>query len=973
MIDFGIVKPGTTLYIPFASFAGSTGASATLTGLAVTDIEVYKDGGTTQRASDNGYTLLDTDGIDFDGITGIHGFSINLADNSTAGFYAAGSDYFVVVSSVTVDSQTVNFIAARFRIGYPSSMFDTTIATLSSQTSFTLTNGPAEDDAINGCQVVIHDVASAVQVGRAVVLDYTGSTKTVTLVAGTTFTVAAGDNISIMWAQPLQPATAGRTLVVDSAGLADANTVKVGPTGSGTAQTAGDIIGDTNDIQTRLPAALVSGRIDASVGAMAANVITAAAAAADFGAEIQALVTGGAYTISTDSNGRVRIVDGTAAGELDTAAGLVTLTATSIAAINVEVDTALSDIRLNQLLAADSDIDGAAPPTVGSVFHELMTKTAGSFTYDQTTDSLEAIRDRGDAAWITATGFSTHSASDVWAVATRRLTDATNISGPIADQVWEEALADHSGTVGSTAEALGAAGSAGDPWATALPGAYGAGSAGHTIGTYLTGNAFTRLGAPVGASISADIAGVQSDTNDIQTRLPAALVSGRIDASVGAMAANVITAAAAAADFGAELQALVTGGAYALNTDAGGNVRVVDGTGLNEINTSSGLVMAQLADGVSHGGTTASIALLRLNIDATDGADGVIIGASGGGRGLAVTGTTAAVFTGSANGIEVTGTTGYGIDLTGDTGGIRATSGAGTAALFSNSNTNPTFKIINASTGHGLHLESSSKLGSAYAAYVHGRSAGLFADATNGPGINSSLTGNITGNLSGSIGSVGADGITAASLATDAGTELATAVWALGTRTLTALDEDTTTLDLDATIRAAVGLAAADLDTQLAAASTKLDTIDNFLDTEIADIISRIGVPVTSLAGDIAALNDISAADVWAAGTRTLSSGTNIVLAKGVGLTGLNDLSAAQVNAEVVDGLSVDTYAEPTGVPSATVTLAEKVGRLYKVLMRGLEVTGSAKTFLDSAGADEWKKNASDDGTTYAETSAMAP
>lgn len=55
----------------------------------------------------------------------------------------------------------------------------------------------------------------------------------------------------------------------------------------GTTQTAGDIIGDTNDIQARLPAALVSGRIDASVGAMAANVMTAAAAAADLTTELQ--------------------------------------------------------------------------------------------------------------------------------------------------------------------------------------------------------------------------------------------------------------------------------------------------------------------------------------------------------------------------------------------------------------------------------------------------------------------------------------------------------------------------------------------------------------------------------------------------------------------------------------------------------------------------------------------------------------
>jgi hypothetical protein len=39
----------------------------------------------------------------------------------------------------------------------------------------------------------------------------------------------------------LAPATPGRTLVVDAAGLADANVVKLGPTGAGTAQTARDV------------------------------------------------------------------------------------------------------------------------------------------------------------------------------------------------------------------------------------------------------------------------------------------------------------------------------------------------------------------------------------------------------------------------------------------------------------------------------------------------------------------------------------------------------------------------------------------------------------------------------------------------------------------------------------------------------------------------------------------------------------
>lgn len=64
------------------------------------------------------------------------------------------------------------------------------------------------------------------------------------------------------------------------------------------------------------------------------------------------------------------------------------------AEVQSEVEDGLVAHRLDELLNADSDIDGVTPPTVGSVFHELMSKTAGSFTFDQTTDSNEAIRDK---------------------------------------------------------------------------------------------------------------------------------------------------------------------------------------------------------------------------------------------------------------------------------------------------------------------------------------------------------------------------------------------------------------------------------------------------------------------------------------------------------------------------------------------------------------------------------------------------
>jgi hypothetical protein len=198
MIPFGKVHPGSTLYVPFASFAAGTGANAVVSNFVVGDIKIYKNGGTTERASTTGFTLLDTDGIDFDGLVGANGFSIDLSSNATADFFTAGASYFVFVSTVTIDSQTITFLAATFSIGYEGALIDTTIASLSSQTSFTLSTGPAEDDALNGCRVIIHDIASAVQLGLGLITDYVGASKTVTLAAGVTFTAAAGDNISIL-------------------------------------------------------------------------------------------------------------------------------------------------------------------------------------------------------------------------------------------------------------------------------------------------------------------------------------------------------------------------------------------------------------------------------------------------------------------------------------------------------------------------------------------------------------------------------------------------------------------------------------------------------------------------------------------------------------------------------------------------------------------------------------------------------
>lgn len=114
-----------------------------------------------------------------------------------------------------------------------------------------------------------------------------------------------------------------------------------------------------------------------------------------------------------------------------------------------------------------------------------------------------------------------------------------------------------------------------------------------------TVDVYSRLGAPAGASIAADIAGVQADTDNIQTRIPAALVSGRIDASVGSMAADVLTAAATAADFTTE----VTSG---LSTLTAAGVRTAIGLASANLDTQLGVIAGYIDTEIGTLQTTAT-------------------------------------------------------------------------------------------------------------------------------------------------------------------------------------------------------------------------------------------------------------------------------------------------------------------------------------------------------------------------------
>ncbi|TIN84350.1 hypothetical protein [Mesorhizobium sp.] len=73
---------------------------------------------------------------------------------------------------------------------------------------------------------------------------------------------------------------------------------------------------------------------------------------------------------------------------------------------------------------------------------------------------------------------------------------------------------------------------------------------------------------------------------------------------------------------------------------------------------------------------------------------------------------------------------------------------------------------------------------------------------------------------------------------------------------------------------------------------------------QVCQVVSATTGGATNLDAAVSSRSSHSAADVWAVATRRLSDGTNIVLAKGTGITGFNDLSAAQVNAEADTALA---------------------------------------------------------------------
>ena len=203
---------------------------------------------------------------------------------------------------------------------------------------------------------------------------------------------------------------------------------------------------------------------------------------------------------------------------------------------------------------------------------------------------------------------------------------------------------------------------------------------------------------------------------------------------------------------------------------------------------------------------------------------------------------------------------------------------------------------------------------------------------------------------------------------------------------------DTILVDSGTTIPALIAalnnVSAADVNAQcdLAISDAALATAANLavVDGIVDAILVDVGTTIPAL---IAALNNVSAADVnaqcdLAISDAALATAANLAVVDGIvdailvdsGTTipaliaALNNVSAANVKAQVVAALSTDTYAEPSGGITSTASLASKLGFLTTVLRNKTTFnknTGVKTVRNDADSADIVTSTNTDDGTTF--------
>lgn len=351
-----------------------------------------------------------------------------------------------------------------------------------------------------------------------------------------------------------------KDVVIDSAGLVDANTVKLGPTGSGTAQTARDI-----GASVLLSAGTGTGQLDFTSGVVKANTTQLAGSATPVTNLNTVFNTDFATNYNTTNDGWVVKLGDYAHGGSSANTQLGTLTT---GVVSVGAVTLTSTLSINGAVSVNA-------LTINNAF-----TISGTFTAAGISNYINGIDLRyigfdsspiaNMAAFFNGTGYAgtnnviptvtnlTNAPTNGDLTATMKASVNTEVDTALADINLDHLvksavdtdfpttvhlnsvigyLADN-GTAASfdrTTDALEAIRDRGDAaWTT-----------GSGTSTLTQADVRTAVGL-ASANLDTQLSGIQSDTDNLQTRIPAALVGGRMDVSVGAMAADVITASALA-------------------------------------------------------------------------------------------------------------------------------------------------------------------------------------------------------------------------------------------------------------------------------------------------------------------------------------------------------------------------------------------------------------------------------------------
>lgn len=214
--------------------------------------------------------------------------------------------------------------------------------------------------------------------------------------------------------------------------------------------------------------------------------------------------------------------------------------------------------------------------------------------------------------------------------------------------------------------------------------------------------------------------------------------------------------------------------------------------------------------------------------------------------------------------------------------------------------------------------------------------------ATMKTSIGTAVAASAVASVTGAVGSIGAGGITATSIASDAITAAKIADGAIDTATF-ASGTTIPRCTLTDTVTAVTGLTASNLDATIS--------------SRMATYAQPTGFLAATFPGTVASPTNITAG--------TITTVTNLTNAATAG--DLTSTMKDSVNAQVVDALATDTYAEPgQGTPSATLSLSAKIGYLFKAFRnRSTQTSTAYNLYNDDAITVDQKATVSDDAVTF--------